>query len=144
MYGEYSFGHTDNTTLSDVFQQEQLTGAKTSYETRNTDNASIGNNHRLSWNIEYRPDDRNYLKFSPNFSLRANRDNNWSFSDNLLGQDLINKESNRQLNKSLAPNYGASGLYNRRLNDSGRNVFIDFSINTASTEQDQERINNTL
>src|SRR5690606_7327901 len=35
MYGDYSFGHTDNTTLSDVFQEEQLADEKTSYETRN-------------------------------------------------------------------------------------------------------------
>src|SRR5690606_36502704 len=55
-------------------------------------------------------------------------------------QELINKETNRQRNKSLAPNYGASGLYNRRLSDNGRNIFFDFSLNTASTEQDQEQI----
>src|SRR5690606_29286619 len=45
---------------------------------------------------------------------------------------------------SYAPNYGASGLYNRRLSQSGRNIFVNFSLNTASTEQDQERILNTL
>ena len=140
MYGEYSFGHTDNTTLSDVFQEEQLADEKTSYETRNADNASIGNDHRFSWNVEYKPDDRNYIKFSPNFSFRSNRANNLSFSDNLLEQQLINKETNRQFNKSYAPNYGASGLYNRRLSDNGRNIFFDFSLNTASTEQDQEQI----
>ena len=140
MYGEYSFGHTDNSTLSDVFQEEQLADEKRSYETRNADNASIGNDHRFSWNVEYKPDDRNYIKFSPNFSFRSNRANNLSFSDNLLEQQLINKETNRQINKSIAPNYGASGLYNRRLSDHGRNIFFDFSVNTASTEQDQEQI----
>ena len=140
MYGEYSFGHTDNTTLSDVFQEEQLADEKTSFETRNADNASIGNDHRFSWNIEYRPDDRNYIKLSPNFSFRGSNADNLSFSDNLLDQALINKETNHQLNKSQAPNYGVSGLYNRRLDDDGRNVFVDFSINTASTEQDQEQI----
>jgi len=140
MYGEYSFGHTDNSTLSDVFQEEQLADEKTSYETRNADNASIGNDHRFSWNVEYKPDDRNYIKFSPNFSFRSSSANNLSFSDNLLEQQLINKETNRQINKSVAPNYGASGLYNRRLSDNGRNIFFDFSLNTASTEQDQEQV----
>src|SRR5690606_32891320 len=96
--------------------------------------------HRFSWNVEYKPDDRNYIKLSPNFSMRHSRADNLSFSSNMLGQQLINELTNRQLNKSYAPNYGASGLYNRRLGNNGRNVFFNFSLNTASTEQDQERI----
>ena len=140
MYGEYSFGHTNNTTLRNEFQEEQLADEKVSYETRNADNASIGNDHRFSWNIEYRPNERNYVKFSPNISFRTSRTNNLSLSDNLLEQQLINKETSRQVNKSSAPNYGVSGLYNRRLNDNGRNIFVDFSLRTASTEQDQEQI----
>ncbi len=143
MYGEYSFGHTDNSTLSDEFREIFLQES-TTYVTSNTDNGSMGNDHRFSWNVEYKPDDKNYIKFSPNFSLRHNRADNLSLSSNTLGQQLINELTNRQLNKSVAPNYGASGLYNRRLSDNGRNVFFNFSLNTASTEQDQERILNTL
>src|SRR5690606_12151830 len=112
----------------------------TSYETRNADNASIGNDHRFSWNVEYRPNERNYIKFSPNVSFRSSRSNNLSLSDNQIGPQLVNKETNRQKNRSSAPNYGVSGLYNRRLNDNGRNFFVDFSLRTASTEQDQEQI----
>src|SRR5690606_41722265 len=59
MYGEYSFGHTDNSTLSDVCQEGQLADEKTSYETRKADNASIGNDHRVRWNDEHKLDDRN-------------------------------------------------------------------------------------
>lgn len=143
MYGEYSFGHTDNTTLSDEFR-EIFVQESTTYVTSNMDNGSIGNDHRFSWNVEYKPDDRNYIKLSPNFSMRHSRADNLSFSSNMLGQQLINELTNRQLNKSYAPNYGASGLYNRRLGNNGRNVFFNFSLNTASTEQDQERILNTL
>src|SRR5690606_11160581 len=60
MYGEYSYGHTDNTTLSDEFQETTLPEGA-AYESSNTTNNSIGNDHRLSWNIEYKPDDRNYV-----------------------------------------------------------------------------------
>ncbi|WP_262245306.1 TonB-dependent receptor [Parapedobacter soli] len=143
MYGEYSFGHTDNTTLSDEFREVFLQES-TTYVTSNMDNGSLGNDHRFSWNMEYKPDSKNYIKLSPNFSVRQSRANNLSLSSNTIGQQLINELTNRQLNKSFAPNYGASGLYNRRLSDNGRNVFFNFSLNTASTEQDQERILNTL
>src|SRR5690606_19636234 len=72
MYGEYSFGHTDNTTLSDEFREATLPEGIT-YTTSNMDNGSIGNDHRFSWNVEYKPDDKNYIKFSPNVTFRQNR-----------------------------------------------------------------------
>src|SRR5690606_5344087 len=143
MYGEYSFGHTDNTTLSDEFREATLPEGIT-YTTSNMDNGSIGNDHRFSWNVEYKPDDKNYIKFSPNVTFRQNRSDNLSLSTNRQDDQLINDLTNRQVSKSYAPNYGASGLYNRRLSDKGRNVFVNFSINTASTTQDQERLLRTL
>src|SRR5690606_19178410 len=45
---------------------------------------------------------------------------------------------------SNTPNYGLSGLFNYRLNDKGRNMFVNFSLNSGKTEQDQDRITNTL
>ncbi len=143
MYGEYSFGHTDNSTLSDEFREVFLQES-TTYVTSNMDNGSIGNDHRFSWNVEYKPDDKNYIKFSPNMSVRHSRGDNLSLSSNTLNQQLINELMNRQLNRSFSPTYGASGLYNRRLSEHGRNIFVNFSLNTASTDQDQERILNTL
>ncbi|MGK6350472.1 outer membrane beta-barrel protein [Parapedobacter sp. DT-150] len=143
MYGEYSFGHTDNTTLSDGFTETTLTEGPL-YTTSNEDNGSIGNDHRFSWNVEYKPDEKNYIKFSPNVSFRNNNSNNRSFSTITENGQLVNDMLNTQINRSNAPNYGASGLYNRRLSDEGRNIFVNFSVNTASTAQDQERILNSL
>ncbi|WP_257659187.1 TonB-dependent receptor [Parapedobacter lycopersici] len=143
MYGEYSFGHTDNTMQRNEFEETTLAEG-TTYKTSNSNNGSIGNDHRLSWNVEYKPDDRNYIKLSPNFSFRQNQANNFSLSSNSRDVQLINDMTNREISHSYAPTYGVSGLYNRRLNDNGRNVFVNFALNTASTEQDQERIINSL
>ncbi len=144
MYGEYSFGHTDNNTLSDRFVETTLLNEGTVLTASNTDNGSLGNDHRLSWNLEYKPDAKNYIKLSPNFSYRQSRSDNFLSGSNIRNDVLVNDERTNQLNKSYAPNYGMSGLYNRRLSEKGRNVFINFSINTASTIQDQERILNSL
>ena len=143
MYGEYSFGHTNNTTLSDEFREATLAEGIT-YTNSNMDDGSIGNDHRFSWNIEYKPDDKNYIKLSPNLTFRQNRLNNLSNITDSLATQLTTNRTDRETNKSYAPNYGISGLYNRRLSDNGRNVFVNFSLNTASTEQDQERIMNQL
>lgn len=143
MYGDYSFGHTDNTTLSNRWEEIFAPDVNT-YTTSNTNNGSIGNDHRFSWNIEYKPDSRNYIKLSPNLTYRQNRADNLAINTNKLGEQLVNDVTNRQFNRSNAPNYGVSGLYNRRLSDNGRNVFVNFSLNTAATQQDQERVINTL
>lgn len=143
MYGEYSFGHTDNTTLSNRFEEMTLNQGII-FTNRNMDNGSVGNDHRFSWNVEYKPDDKSFIKFSPNFSYRQNRTANFEASTNTENNVVVNDLTNTQFNQSYAPNYGASGLYNRRLSDRGRNVFFNFSINTASTVQDQERVLNTL
>src|SRR5690606_37414011 len=107
-------------------------------------NGSIGNNHRFDWNAEYRPEDKSYIKLLPTFSLRNNRSNNFNSSSNLQNNLLINDLTNRQTDLTYTPSFGGSGLYNRRLNDRGRNVFVNFSLHSSSNDQDQERILNTL
>jgi len=143
MYGEYSYGHTDNTTLRDELQETTLQDGS-AFETSSVNNNRIGNDHRLSWNVEYKPDSRNYIKISPNFTIRGSHSEDLGFSTNSRGEQVINNVTNNQFGRSSTPTYGISGLYNRRLNDRGRNAFVNFSLNTASTKQDQERILNTL
>src|SRR5690606_3257875 len=109
MYGDYSFGHSDNTTLSNRWEEIFAPDVNT-YTTSNTNNGSIGNDHRFSWNIEYKPDSRNYIKLSPNLTYRQNRADNLAINTNKLGEQLVNDVTNRQFNRSNAPNYGVSGL----------------------------------
>src|SRR5690606_30763353 len=52
--------------------------------------------------------------------------------------------TNRQTDLTYTPSFGGSGLYNRRLNDRGRNVFVNFSLHSSGNDRDQERILNTL
>lgn len=143
MYGDYSFGHNNNLTLSTQIREDILPDGA-ALTNSNTNNGAVGNDHRFSWNIEYKPDDKQFLKLSPSFSIRNNHSNNFSLSTNEQNGILINDLSNQQINRSLAPNLGISGLYNRRLSDNGRNFFVDFSLRSSSTQQDQERILNTL
>src|SRR5690606_28830886 len=114
------------------------------YTTSYMDNGNLGNDHRFSWNVEYKPTAQDFIKISPNFSYRNSRATGWSASQNLENDLLINDLENVERNKSHAPNYGISGLYNRRLSEKGRNIFLNFSLNTASTVQDQERILETV
>jgi len=137
MYGNYSFSHDDNKTLSfninDYFNENLM-------EIRENTTGSQSSNHRFDWNIEYKPTEVDYFKLSPTFSIRGSDGDGIAQSDNRLSNTLINSLNTTNYSKNLAPNYGVSGLYNRRLSTSGRNLFVDFSVNTSSTQQDEERI----
>jgi len=142
-YGDYRFGRDDNNTLSDQLREEALaTGILLSSSA--IDNGTISNSHRFSWNVEYKPSDVSFVKVSPTFHIGSNKGNNLSLSDVQRDDELVNSLSNNQNNKSFSPNYGISALYNRRLSERGRNLFFNFSVHSASTEQDRESILNTV
>lgn len=140
MYGDYSYGYTNNNSLSNNINNylaEQL------IEIRNNQNGAKSYSHRLSYNVEYKPTLVDYFKFTPTLRIQDRTSTGLSGSNNSLNGNLVNATNTNSLSKNLAPNYGISGLYNRRLSDNGRNLFFNFSANTSSTEQDEERIQET-
>jgi len=141
-YGSYSYSHNNNNTISSAIDQYTYADSSTTNQ-NNTNQESIRNNHRLDWNVEYKIDDNNYFKLSPSFSF--SNSNSTSFQNGQFFNDdqLTTTVSRDNKNNSTSPNAGISGLYNHRFNDKGRNIFMDFSLNTASTESDLDEIAKT-
>ncbi|HLT42980.1 MAG TPA: outer membrane beta-barrel protein, partial [Sphingobacteriaceae bacterium] len=142
-YGNYSYGRSDNNTLSNAlstynYQDTVISDAEMSNQN------TIGANHRFDWNLEYKPNDRDYLKLSPTFSINNNETsslNNGSISTNGILDNIVSKQNS---SNSKSPDVGISGLYNRRLNENGRNLFVDFSVSTSKSEQDRDEIVSSL
>src|SRR5690606_11938257 len=63
-------------------------------------------------------------------------DNSMFYLNNVLDYT----QAQTQMNGSNAPRYGISGLYNRRLNDKGRNFFVNFNYDNAVSENDYNQI----
>lgn len=142
-YGSYSYSHNDNSTLSSSFNQNTYPDSLIITNQGNTDEATIGNNHRFDWNVEYQLDDNNFFKLSPSFSLSTSNGTslqNSQFSQNEQLENFVNRNN---VNHNSSPNVGVSGLFNHRFNDKGRNLFVNFSINNASTESDRDEITET-
>jgi len=149
MYGNYSFNHSDNNVFSSNSVQDFL-GDSTLLENSTTSSNAVSNNHRFDWNVEYKPNEKTFIKLSPTLSLG----NNNSISNAVSEQNLTFAQSDRPdrrsnteemyHNKSSNPNYGISGLFNYKINEKGRNVFVNFSLNSAKTTQDQDRINDIV
>ncbi|MDO8994825.1 MAG: carboxypeptidase regulatory-like domain-containing protein, partial [Daejeonella sp.] len=73
-YGNYSFSNRDNDVISDQLQQNNFQNSLISTNQNSLKNL-INNNHRFGWNLEYRPDSVNFIKFSPSFSYGSSVDN---------------------------------------------------------------------
>src|SRR5690606_15983012 len=109
----------------------------------NTNQQTTRKNHRLDWNVEYQIDEKNYLKISPYFSLANSNAETAQGSEFVLNDIMTNTVARNYFNGTNTPNVGISGLFNHKINDKGRNVFMDFSLNTSSTESDRDEITET-
>lgn len=142
-YGSYSYSRDDQDIISSSVNQYLFPDSilnKTSNSTTNT----IGNNHRFEANLEWKPSKNDYIKLSPTAAFAKSDVNAQSNIKNYLNDILYNSEVNNSNSNSKSPSYGISGLYNRKLNDKGRNLFFNMNINNAATKQDQERIIETI
>ncbi|NQD69409.1 outer membrane beta-barrel protein [Sphingobacterium shayense] len=136
IYGSYSYGRDNNTTLSSTMT-ENLGLSQT--ETSETDANTIQASHRFEGNLEWNISDKDYLKLTPQFGF----DNNTGVTalDKRIEFDgTLNNIQNQLTNTdTYAPRYSISGLYNRKLNDSGRNIFFNFNYDNAVTDNEFNR-----
>src|SRR5690606_13030574 len=128
-YGSYSYSHDDNNTLSTAYNQYWYPDQEI-LNTSNTVRNQINNNHRFEWEVEYKPNDNNYFKLSPSFSFSNNSQDGTETAQFNLNGNPQNSSSNYNTSASTAPNGGISGLFNHRFNDTGRNLFVNFSLRT--------------
>ncbi|MCA5005880.1 outer membrane beta-barrel protein [Sphingobacterium bovistauri] len=136
-YGSYSYGRDDNNTLSNSFTEyigQNITEGDT------TDNNSIQGSHRFEGNLEWNITDKDYIKITPQIGFNDNKTENSAnsilYNNNILDYNQIRTSDN----KSTSPRYNFSGLYNRRLNDKGRNLFFNFNYDNASTTNEFNQV----
>lgn len=137
VYGSYSYGRDDNNTLSKSFTEyigQDLT------KDENSDNNTVRGNHRFEGNVEWNITSKDYLKITPQFGYNDNSGNNLSNSTFFKNNIKDNTQLQTSLSESTSPRYNVSGLYNRRLSEKGRNIFINFNYDNALTDNDIDQI----
>lgn len=130
-YGSYSFGRDDNNTISKSFT-EYIGQSLTEDVDRN--NNSIRANHRFEGNLEWNISDNDYIKITPQLGFNKNETDNLANSIFYENGVLDNKQEQSSISDMNSPRYNISGLYNRKLNDKGRNLFFNFNYDNAVTE----------
>src|SRR5690606_27136416 len=136
-YGSYSYGRDDNNTISNSFTE--YIGQALDKESEEDSN-SIRANHRFEGNLEWNISDKDYIKLTPQFGFNDNSADNWSLSTFTQKSILDNIQDQTTLTDMTSPRYNFSGLYNRRLNDKGRNLFFNFNYDNAVTENEYNQV----
>ena len=140
-YGSYSFSdNTINTISSTIQKNVSLTSP--SVNSLNNDQTDNKTNHRFNFNIEYKIDTMNYLKFTPSFSY-AGVNTNLSQTSNLVRNNAtVSDYSLLSTLNSTAPNFGGNLLYNHKFNRRGRNFSINASGGSTQLTQTQNPVYN--
>ncbi|MEO6520165.1 MAG: TonB-dependent receptor [Mucilaginibacter sp.] len=131
VYGSYSFAdnsvYTANTQI-----QRSLDGSFVNNSTGNNIDGTL--NHRINWNMEWKPDTINYLKFTPTFAYASTTTDDASqnsISTSGLQSLLYNSKT---VGNSSSPSYGGNVLYNHRFNGHGRNFSLNLSANSSPSD----------
>ena len=134
VYGSYSFSDNTVNTISNTFQQvtnANITSINNQSSTQQTQNI----NHRVTWNMEYKPDTVNYLKVTPTFSY-AGVITNYNGNISNTASDAENTAYNQTTtDNSKSPTYGINVLFNHRFRATRRNLSIYATASSAKTNE---------
>lgn len=137
VYGSYSF--TDNKTFINSTTNQQNFGniITTNNQATNSNNGTL--NHRVQWNMEWKPDTLNYLKITPSFSYGSTNTDEYD-SNNFSGPPAY-AYTTSLFGNSDSQSYGVNVLYNHRFNGHGRNFSIQANASTTPNYVFQNPIN---
>ena len=139
VYGSYSFSSNSVDLVSSTLQNNISVDNPSLNTLKSTENDSK-QNHRFTFNMEYKPDTVNYIKISPSYSYAGL--NTVANGSNLLTSDTatLSNYNYKTLSNSSAPNYGINVLYNHRFNSHGRNFSVDFGAGRTTSRAYQNPV----
>ena len=133
-YGSYSFSRRGTNTTKDITQQNIFEDSSNT-NIQHIDDYTINDNHRFSFNVEYKIDSFNYLKFNPSVSYNeSTTDNTSAFS--FMDDKGVKKNDGTtgQSTSSSAPNLNGNLLFNHRFHKRGRSLSLNLSAGQSSTD----------
>jgi hypothetical protein len=150
VYGSYSFSdNTVNTT--NIIDQYNTSPTNPTAQHQNSIEQDENINHRLTWNMEYKPDTSNYFKITPTFSYAGTNTNDNEVVNlstdhkaiNPLALDTVRSAYTSSLTNanSQAPSYGLTVLYNHKF-PHRRNLSINVTLSSAESTAFQNPIYN--
>jgi hypothetical protein len=145
-YGSYSYTARNNKTIGSSYQQD-LNPSNIRSTSHSSDNRSISNNHRLTWNVEYKIDSSDFLKITPYFSYASSDASNNGISNITAtreGTTFYTTNKSRSSASASAPSAGSDLFFNHKFKKRSRNFSINGGIDYSSREQNRDGYNEYL
>lgn len=140
-YGSYSFSRKAITTIKSVSQQNFFQNFSNT-NISNSNDYTVTDNHRFSFNIEYKIDSFNYVKFNPTISYRQTA-SRFQSGNTIFNQDTkVNEGAISEFATSKVPNLSGSLLFNHRFHKKGRTLSVNINAGNSVTEGTDDFINN--
>ncbi|MEO6406828.1 MAG: outer membrane beta-barrel protein [Ferruginibacter sp.] len=142
-YGSYSYSQKNTTTIKNISQQNFFNNVS-SINLQNSNENATSDNHRLSFNIEYKMDVNNYFKFTPTVSYRKSYGNYYSDFAFYDGNNVkTNNGYATDRSAATAPNLNGNLLFNHRFAKKGRTLSVNLSGGSSSTDASDDYLNKT-
>ena len=143
IYGSYSFTNKGTRTLKDVTQQNFFNDG-TIVNTQKTNDYTLTDNHRITFNMEYKIDSFNYLKVTPTFNYSTSGSNYFAdFGNTGKTGAQVNKGTTSDRTNSTSPNITGSVLFNHRFDKKGRILSLNMNAGSSGTQGDDTYANLT-
>ncbi len=136
VYGSYSFSNKGTSTIRSSDQQS-LFQDKTSTYLQQSDNYTLADNHRFSFNVEYKIDSMNYLKFNPSISYNKSSTDFYSEFISDIDQTKISDGKMIDFSDSKTPNLNGSLLFNHKFKKRGRTFSVNLNGGNSVTTSDE-------
>jgi hypothetical protein len=143
VYGSYSFSDKGTSTIKSSDQQS-LFQDKTSTYLQQSDNYTLADNHRFSFNVEYKIDSMNYIKFNPSISYNQSSTDYYSDFTSAIDQTKISDGKMIDYADSKTPNLNGSLLFNHRFKKRGRTFSVNLNGGNNVTNSDENYDNLTF
>lgn len=129
-YGSYRYSNRQHEITASTYSQS-IFQDYTKVDDENSNSHSGQDQHRLSWNLEYRPDSGNYLKVMPNVAYNVESSYNSGLSKTFLLKGSSVKD-NQSFNNATSSDIGTALLYNHQFRKRGRNFSLEANISVSN------------
>jgi outer membrane receptor protein involved in Fe transport len=136
-YGSYSYSG-NNTSVNGSSFARDLNPLNIRTTSRESNRTNQNDNHRLTWNLEYKINPNNYLKITPYFSSGTSHSANEGHSNIIsekTGTIFYTDNQSRQKSDSKSPSGGGDIFYNHKFNNPRRNISFNAGLNYSSNNQ---------
>lgn len=133
-YGNYSYGHQHTIYDQDSHTQNIFTGDSVTINSQTAHNVRTSERHRISFNIDTRPDSLNTLTIRPNasYSKSSSSDLRHSVLTDQSGDSIYSSASERFV-YTEQQSAGGSMAYMHRFRKPARTFSVDVAINSNET-----------